>query len=264
MPVGPGSARKVAILGSGTSLQWAPIDDPSWEIWAHASIIQKIPLGTASVLIDLHPPHCFQEARKNAFKDYYGWLKTQTTPIYMQEKYPEIPASIRFPRERIKTEWPNVPVGSQTAWMIGLALMQGVTHLGFWGTHYAHESEYKAQRANTERWVGIAEGRGVIIVCPTDNPLCHEPAEDYAYESHNTPEKYAQKKVEFAETLNRTRFAAAGLVPCDTPEQLEAARILRRVKDPAWAAEIDQIHGEEIPEALIALERKQREDAEQS
>ncbi len=262
-PVGPGHQRKVAILGTNlSSLQFAPYDDPSWEIWAHASIVNRIPKGAATLFIDLHPPHCFKETRKNGFKDYYGWLQHQTTPILMQETYPDIPAAMRFPRERIKNEWPNVPLGSQTAWMIALALIQGVTHIGLYGTHYAHDSEYRMQRANTERWVGIAEGRGVIIICPKENPLCHEPAEDYAYESHSTPEKYEALKKVFAESLAKVAFSDKLLVECETDDQLAEAARIRREKDPAWAREIAKIPAsEKIPQGLLDMEERQRNKA---
>lgn len=261
--VGPGHARKVAILGSNlSSLQFAPYDDPSWEIWAHASIVNRIPKGTATLFIDLHPPHCFKEVRKNGFKDYYGWLQKQTTPIFMQDAYAEIPAAVRFPRERIKNEWPGVPIGSQTAWMIALALIQGVTHIGLYGTHYAHDSEYRMQRANTERWVGIAEGRGVILICPKENPLCHEPAEDYAYESHDTPEKYEALKKVFAESLAKVAFSDSALVPCETEDQIQEAARIRREKDPAWFREIAKIpDAEKIPQGLLDMEERQRNQA---
>lgn len=262
-PVGPGNLRKVGILGANlASLQFAPYEDPSWELWAHASIVNKIPKGAATCFVDLHPPHCFKEARKNGFKDYYGWLKKQTTPIWMQETYPDIPASMRFPLERIRTEWPQTPIASQTGYLIALALMQGVTHLGFWGTHYAHESEYRAQRANTERWIGIAEGRGVVIVSPQDNPLCHEPRELYAYETHSTVEKYEALKLAQAKAIERVAFSSERLVPVDTPEQEAAALALRREKDPEWAREIDKIPATElIPQGLLDMEQRQRDKA---
>ena len=124
-------------------------------------------------------------------------IKALTTPIYMQKHYPEIPASVRYPKERIQAEWPNLPFGSQTAWMIALALAEGATHIGLYGIHYQHESEYWDQRANAELWIGIALGRGVQVLIPEGAPIAREPVDLYGYESH-TPEKYAERKRRFA------------------------------------------------------------------
>lgn len=191
----------MALLGGvKDTLRHAPFTDPSWAIWSHNSV----PLSAAKRVdrwFDLHPPHCFQAPVKCG-RRYYEWLKGLTTPIYMQKHYPEIPASVAYPRERIQTEWPGLPFGSQTAWMIALALTEGVTHLGLFGVHYQHESEYAEQRANAELWVGIALGRGVQVVMPAGCPLAREPVDLYGYESH-TPEKYAARQRRFAEIKQR-------------------------------------------------------------
>jgi len=202
--------RKVALLGGvASTLAHAPFDDPSWAIWSHSSVVPKL-ARRVDRWFDLHPPHCFQEVRKCGRADYYGWLKRCTTPVYMQKHYPEIPASVRYPIERIRAEWPMVPFGSQTAWMIALALTEGVTHIGLFGIHYQFETEYAEQRANAELWVGIAMGKGVHVVIPDGTPLAREPIDLYGYESH-TPEKYAARKARFKEA--RLRQATATTVP---------------------------------------------------
>jgi hypothetical protein len=69
--------------------------------------------------------------------------------------------------------------------MIALALSEGVTHLGFYGIHYALDEEHKKQRAGCEFWMGIAVGKGVQIVNPPGSPLLREPGWLYGYESHS-------------------------------------------------------------------------------
>jgi hypothetical protein len=110
-------------------------------------------------------------------------LKTLHTPIYMQRKFSEVPASVRYPKERMLAEFPRY-FTSHAAWMIALALTEGVTHLGFYGIHYALDEEHKKQRAGCEFWLGYASGRGVQIVNPPGSPLMREPAWLYGYESH--------------------------------------------------------------------------------
>lgn len=196
--------RKVALLGGvASTVRYAPFDDPSWAIWSHSSVVPKH-ARRVDRWFDLHPPHCFQETRKCGRPDYYGWLKSLTTPVYMQESYPEIPASVRYPIERIRAEWPTVPFGSQTAWMIALALTEGMTHLGLFGIHYQFETEYAEQRANAELWIGIAMGRGVHVVIPEGAPIAREPVDLYGYESH-TPEKYVARKARFKDARLRAQ-----------------------------------------------------------
>jgi hypothetical protein len=224
-PIRP-TQRKIAILGTySKSLKVAPFHDPSWEIWAHASAAMVIP--NADRFIDIHPPHVFQEGRKNAFADYYGWLKTLTIPIFMQKHYPEIPASLPYPYSLVKAQWPGVPLGSQAAYLIAAALMEGVTHLGFWGIAYDHEEMERAdQRLSTERWAGIAQGMGVQIVCPRETPFLHEPAEDYGYETHSTPEKAAAYKAQFLDIMKRAREGGRGpLVPSSPAVDAVAATL---------------------------------------
>ncbi len=209
--------NKVALLGGVKStLLLAPFTDPSWAIWSHSSV----PLSSARRVdrwFDLHPPLCFQEPIKCG-RRYYDWLKSLTTPVYMQKHYGEIPASVKYPRERIQAEWPGIPFGSQTAWMIALALSEGYDTIGLFGVHYQHESEYAEQRANAELWVGIAYGRGVKMVIPEGCPLAKEPVMRYGFDTH-TAEDYAARKARMktakAMGAHGRPFDAAKLVPLD-------------------------------------------------
>lgn len=264
VPRGLGQSFKVAILGGGPSLWSAPVSDPSWLLASHASTARHIPNGYApDILIDIHPEHCFKEERKNGFTDYYQFLRECRIPILMQRHYEDIPMSIRFPREQIKAMWP-VPVGSQTAWLIGYYLLQGVTHLGFWGVHYDHGTEYEEQRASTEHWIGIARGMGVHIIIPDDSPLCHEPKLDYGYESHATPELYEERKRKF---LEMKRAAGKGFTPdrllvLNTPADYERAAA-KRAENTFFMRETRKMHIEPLPAWLLDQEAKTRAESTQ-
>jgi hypothetical protein len=255
VPVGPGSQRKVGLLGGASlSLACAPFLDPSWTFWAHASITVSIPHLRADRLFDLHPRNVFTIERKNGFANYYGFLQHCPTPIYMQERYPEIRQSVRYPLEMVRQQWPGVPFGSTTAFMIALALLEGVTHIGLWGTDYSHGSEYDEQRANAEMWVGIAMGHGVQIIIPAVSPLCHEPALLYGYESH-TPELFAKrierfKRIKEKDQDRRGAFKAARLQPIVGQAGLDAAAALRQQRDPHWAKVMDELKHDQEPSGL--------------
>ncbi|HYE86869.1 MAG TPA: hypothetical protein VEA16_10975 [Vicinamibacterales bacterium] len=242
-----GVVKKIALIGTAPTVKFAPWDDLSWSIWAHASAARLV--KRCDRFFDQHPENCYREQRKNGFIDYFAWLKRQTTPIYMQEKVKEIPASVRYPKERIRAEFPY-PVGSQGAWMLALALTEGVTHLGLFGVHYAHCTEYREQRANFEFWLGLAVGRGVQLVIPEGNPLLKEPELLYAYETH-TPEQYAKRKeIALKAKQDAVKSSKPGLrtaMPGFDPSKL---RVATSSEIPAPPPEIAAIWARERAEAL--------------
>jgi hypothetical protein len=174
----------------------APFADPSWEIWAHSSSRMACP--RVDRFFDLHGRD-IAPARVGWDADHDAWLKTCQVPVMMQQFYPDIPASLPYPKARVMAEFPWRYFTSQAAWMMALALTEGVTHLGFYGIHYGVPgSERFLQRPGCEFWMGVAAGRGVQLVVPESSPLLKEPPTLYGYESHDAngirPE-YQVKKV---------------------------------------------------------------------
>lgn len=179
-PPGLGRLRKIALVGTAGTMAFAPFHDPSWEIWVHNSAAHVCP--RVDRIFELHPKD-FWMRPKRWKKDYVTWLKQCPVPIYMHEHYPEIPQSVRYPKERVLSEFRRY-FSSQAAWMMALALTEGVTHLGFFGIHYAASDERAWQRAGCEYWMGVCEGRGVQLVIPPGAPLLREPKLLYGYENY--------------------------------------------------------------------------------
>lgn len=181
---GLGRARKIAILGGGQStLRYAPWMDPTWELWAHASCRNQC-ARMPDVLFDLHPPSLWRSpVKKHWDTSYLTWLQQNTVPIYMQEHYKDVPASLKYPFSQVIHQF-RPYFTNHVAWMIALALTEGVTTIGLYGCHYESESEYGVQRGCAEYWCGVAEGRGVQIVIPPTCNLLNFPPQLYGYESH--------------------------------------------------------------------------------
>jgi hypothetical protein len=184
---GQGRLRKIALIGSAATVDLAPWYDGTWEIWAHATCYAYC--KRVDRYFDLHP---WDWITGKPVPGYVEWLKGLRTPIYMQRKFRDVPASVRYPRERVMAEHPRY-FTSHAAWMIALALSEGVTHLGFFGIHYALDEEHKKQRTGCEFWMGVAHGRGVQIVNPEGSPLIREPNWLYGYESH-TGKKHVREQ----------------------------------------------------------------------
>lgn len=212
---GMGRLRKIAILGNHRSLVDAPFDDPSWELWAHTSTSRTREMRrTPERYFDLHGRDWWEleGAWKRGF--YVEWLQRLRTPIFMQEAYRDIPAAIQFPKERILAEFRRY-FTSQTAWMIALALTEGVTHLGLFGIAYEHYTEYATQRAGAEYWLGFAEGRGVQIVTPKSTPILRTPWPLYGYQSHVGGTLHEAYKWSPPVTKKETAMAAPGMQPVE-------------------------------------------------
>jgi hypothetical protein len=188
-PAGPGRVRKIGLLGSHeATLKHCPWNDPSWELWGHAGS-RGFYKRSPERLFDLHRRECWTLSNHKGER-YLKWLATNTVPIFMQERYPEVPASFRYPIERVLAEFRPYFTG-HAAWMIALALTEGVTHLGFFGINYGKttaigaDCEYGAQRGSCEYWMGFAEARGVQLVIPKGGNLLADPEELYGYASHD-------------------------------------------------------------------------------
>jgi hypothetical protein len=91
-------------------------------------------------------------------------------PIYMQEKNPDIPMSVRFPKEKIMEEFGNYFTNS-ISWEIALAVMEGFKEIHLYGVDMATHSEYAYERPSVEYFLGWAQGRGIKIMIPQKSDL---------------------------------------------------------------------------------------------
>lgn len=222
-----GGVRKVALIGGAPTVREAPWDDPSWEIWAHTSVGRFC--RRVDRWFELHPRAVYTAetvgGAKHGRRDWYGWLKARPEPVYLQEATPEIPSSVTYPKARILAEFPRY-LTSTVAWMIALAITEGVHTIGLWGIHFESGSEYEEQRAGCEFWLGLAMGRGIQVKLPESCPLLKQPAELYGYESH-TPEKYVERLKTFKQEIYTKRtanFDASKLVPLTAADATDLLR----------------------------------------
>lgn len=227
--------RKVALLGSHSeSLQWCPWDDLSWELWGHAASrvwYRRQP----DRYFDLHRKECWTAGRKG--ETYLAWLGQNTVPIFMQEKHRKVPASRRYPVERVLMEYGGARryFKNQLAWMIALAFTEGVTQIGLFGINYGAETEYGLQRGSAEYWLGRAEERGVHLVLPPGCTLLSEPVGLYGYESHDETgmllPAFKHKKYKPAETISPEKRPRPAEPPAWLLPQIQAEEAMR----PEWA-----------------------------
>ena len=75
--------------------------------------------------------------------------------------------------------WTNSP-----SYMMGLAMLQGATHIGVWGIDMAMNDEYAYQRPSCELMIGACLAKGIHVTIPPESSLCKS-HRLYGYETHS-------------------------------------------------------------------------------
>lgn len=204
--------KRIAILGTAPTWRDCPWDDPTLEVWA-LNDAHVLHLPRADRWFDIHPiAEMYFHDRSQALHagdvpagkfvrpvGHLEWLRSQTIPVYLHDAADAArigtPTARAFPREAIEAKFGSNFMSSP-AWMIGLALLEGVTELHIYGIHLATEWEYLKQKPNMTFLLGLAAGLGVKVVLPRGCPLLKE-SHRYAYEPDpEIPKRQAERRVQ--------------------------------------------------------------------
>jgi hypothetical protein len=125
----------------------------------------------ADYVLQIHDPIIWKNPQNRNDPQHYEWLKSTTTPVYMQDVYPDVPNSVRFPKDEILTMLPNArnngelirEVDCSPAWALALGIYQGYKRIEIYGVELESNTEYQYQQGNFKYWCGIAAGRGVEL-----------------------------------------------------------------------------------------------------
>lgn len=182
---------KLAIVGfAASSKDLAPFNDPTWEIVGLNQLYRHIP--RADRWLEIHNnwnEHVVEGT------DHQKWLAEAPIPIYMVERIPGIPNSVRFPIERVLQGHPDY-FTSTVAFAIALAIQEGFTEIGLWGIDLIVGDEYSYQKPCAEFWIGVAHGKGIAVTLPRTSALCRQ-SHRYGYQTE--PESL----IKFTELMKR-------------------------------------------------------------
>lgn len=215
-----GRPMKVAFVGMTPSHVWAPWHDPSWMLAVHPcchTIVQREP----EWWFDLHPESCFRK-EKRWHRNYLKWLQNLRTPIFMQQDWPDIPMAVRWPKERLLSEY-RPYFTNHVAWMVAQAKSEGVREIGVYGCEYNSDHERGLQRGSLEYWLGRFEESGGKVHLPPGSTLLNRPAPLYGYESHDKVtghlvKEYSLPKVKKDQATLEQSMQALGLTPVGDPK----------------------------------------------
>ena len=102
--------------------------------------------------------------------EYVKMVADLDIPVYMQQHWPDIPKSERYPLEEIIKRFGNYFTNS-VSYMIALAIYFGATEIGCWGVDMATASEYGPQRPSCEFFLGVCAGLQIKITLPPEADL---------------------------------------------------------------------------------------------
>lgn len=158
---------KVAIVGFSTNHRHlAPVDDESYEIWGMNNAY--VHLKRADRWFELHSEDQYGwDLRRPG--EHVKWLKNFDGPLYLIEKRQDMPNSISFPYAEV-CENTGPYMTSGPALMLAFAMLEGFKTIAIYGIDLMTNTEYADQKASFEFLLGMAMGKEIEIILPSN---CH-------------------------------------------------------------------------------------------
>lgn len=219
-------AQRVCIVGTAPSYRQTPWTDASMEIWSLNNAYEVPEFVRADRWFDFHPldkfvhppagqavyAHQIPPGHHVRPATHIEWLSKQPIPVYLHPdyltQYPDAktwrhahPMPVEALKARFGGYWMSGP-----AWMVAMAIAEGVEELWITGIHLSTEGEYIRQRPNFEMWLGMFLGTeprtleikndlrfyragGKTLVLPVSSPILQGPS-IYPFEPH--PDGYLE------------------------------------------------------------------------
>lgn len=166
--------RRAAIFGAGYGRDWAPLADPTWEVWA-LNLIPPID-GDGRLRVsrwfDLHQ-------RKAQSVDDMRWIARCPVPIYVPPDLADAgPRCIEYPLDEVMSRFGAKQFACTFSYQIALALLEGFEEIGLFGVELrlGTPRERTVEWASVNWWMGYASALGVRITVPRGSWLGQHPA----------------------------------------------------------------------------------------
>lgn len=231
----PKPVKKIAIVGKApSSLGLAPYMDPTVSIWGLSDGWKNMPrpANANDVWFELHD---VDTGRKKRWPpDYFEWLKQHQDklPLYLGHKlrvnkyaiaemtlnearqldretklHKDLPHARAYPVYEVLWRF-GTYFNNSISFMMAMAALQGVTHVGVYGVDMAQSDpvngqngEYEHQRPSCEYMVGTLRGMGIQVHVPGEADLL-KCKRLYAFESHGNEDEEEKKRIARLAELN--------------------------------------------------------------
>lgn len=160
---------RVCIYGAGIGRKYAPLDDPSWVVYALNTIPPFDSAGRvrADLWWDIHE-------RVAQSEQDLEWFRRLPVPVFVPEDMTDLgPHCVRFPLEQVVRETADGPFACTFAYQIAYAVSVGMTEIGLFGVELAYGThrERTLEWASVSWWLGFAAARGVKVTVPQGSRL---------------------------------------------------------------------------------------------
>lgn len=159
------TGKKIALLGTApASMELAPFQDLSWEIWACSYGTMNMP--RISQRFELHRWNPKDVARYG--QPYIQYLQNFDGPVWMAKKYDDIRNCHILPWKALVRKYSPYFFTSSIAWMFAMAIEQEPSAIHLYGIDMATNQEYKDQRMGLQYFALLAQTKGIEIYAPAE------------------------------------------------------------------------------------------------
>lgn len=151
----------------------------------------------ADAVFQMHEEAIWRNPNNRNDPKHYEWLTSQNEmDVFMQDVYPDVPRSVKYPLEKIQEMIGNDPnhfLTSSVPQAMALAALEGYKRVEIYGVAMESNTEYQWQREGVAYWLGFLKGRGVEVFFADET--FHAPL--YGYEGEvNIPYEHFEKRIE--------------------------------------------------------------------
>lgn len=161
---------KIAVVGTGTSANDAPIGEEGWKIWSLPGNYDRWKdIDKADEWFELHEiPYLLNDC--NAKPEFMELLAKMGNKLSIMGTYAGLPKAKAFPRQQLIDTF-GAYFTSSIAWIIALAVLNKPETIGIWGINCSGRNEYAEQRACIEGYLRYAQALGINLQIHTDSML---------------------------------------------------------------------------------------------
>ena len=169
---------KIALIGSApSSVQLAPFQDPTWQIWGCSPGAYPFAGPHADQWFELHRwepqvPGMLGTGKQWYSPEYCEFMTRFKGPVWTSDPPPEVPNAKAYPVEEMVEKYGPYFMTSSLSWMFAMALeTPGVTDIGLWGVDMSAQEEYEAQKSGCQYFITLATQRGIKVTVPPESDL---------------------------------------------------------------------------------------------
>ena len=136
------------------------------DVFVMNEMLSRGAVARADYVMQLHKPVVWRSTQNRNDRNHYEWLKSNTeTPVFMAERFDDVPMSRRFPLEEIKQYFKGAEWYFTTtiAYAIAYAIYAGYKRIELYGIEMETNTEYTHQRPCVAYWCGVAYGKGIEV-----------------------------------------------------------------------------------------------------